>query len=464
MKFIWISPLAIVLMAVWTNHAGLADERPNIIYVMLDDAGYGDFGAFGSRHVQTPSFDRMCREGMKFTQHYSGSAVCAPTRCVLMTGLDTGHCRRRGNLAAAARRDFEGRALVPLKDSDVTVAETLKRAGYVTAGIGKWGLGNPGSGGEPERQGFAHWYGYIDQVHAHNHFTDYLYEDGRKISIPGNENKKRKTYVHDLFEKKTLDFVRENKKGPFFLYLAYTLPHGAYEIPHSDPAYQLYADQSWPPRVKHYAAMVTRADRTVGKLLDLLKELKIDDNTIIFYTSDNGPNPPFVKPLNSAGGLRGTKRRLTEGGIRAAMTVRWPGKIPAGKSNDFIWGMRDFFPTACELAGTDAPQNLSGMSVMPTLLGKKQQSHKHLYWEFHDPFQQAVRRGNWKAIRYGTKSPIELYDLDADVGETKNVADEHPKIATELGKVMDRSRVESRYWPALEQPRSKKNRDRKRVR
>ncbi len=424
-------------------------ERPNIIYVMLDDAGYGDFGAFGAKHIETPVFDRMCREGTKFTQHYSGSAVCGPTRCVLMTGLDTGHCRRRGNTTTAHHKDFKGRPLVPLKPEDVTVAEVLKKAGYVTGGIGKWGLGNPGTGGEPEKQGFDHWYGYIDQVHAHDHYTDHLFEDGARIPLPGNAGGKKETYVHDLFEKKTFDFVRRYKDKPFFLYLAYTLPHGKYVIPHDDPAYQPYADKPWSQQVKNYAAMVTRADRSVGKLLELLKELGIDENTIVFYTSDNGPNRPFVKPLGSAGGLRGTKGQLNEGGIRAAMAVRWPGKVSAGKTSEFIWGMRDVFPTACDLAKTDPPKNLGGMSVLPTLLGKKQEPHKHLYWEFHSPFQQAVRQGKWKAVRYGTSDPVKLYDLSVDVAEKNNIADNHKDIAASLATIMDISRVESRYWPAV---------------
>ena len=449
--------LLLITIVCGLAHRAHAEDRPNIIYIMLDDAGYGDFGAFGSKHIQTPSFDRMCREGMKFTDHYSGSAVCAPTRCVLMTGLDTGHCRRRGNAAAAARGDFKGRPLVPLKAEDLTVAETLNKAGYVTGGIGKWGLGNPGTGGEPEKQGFDHWYGYIDQVHAHSHYSDHIYEDGKKIPLPGNAGGKRETYIHDLFEAKTLEFVRRYKDKPFFLYLAYTLPHGKYDIPASDPDYKLYADKPWPQMVKNYAGMVSRADRSVGKLLALLKELDLDDNTIVFYTSDNGPNAPFVKPLNSAGGIRGIKRSLYEGGIRAAMTVRWPGKVPAGATSKFVWDMRDVFPTACDLAKADTPEHLSGMSVLPTLLGKEQEPHEYLYWEFHNPFQQAVRKGKWKAIRFGTKQPVQLYDLSVDIGEKSNVAEDHPDVASQLAKIMDTSRVESRYWPAREKSSGRKS-------
>ncbi len=393
-----VSLLGIVLFC---GQAALAADRPNIIYVMIDDAGYGDLGG---ETIATPAFDRMCREGSRFTNHYSGSAVCAPTRCVLMTGLHTGHCRRRDNTATGNLDAFEDRPLVFLEPEDVTVAETLKDAGYVTAGIGKWGLGNPGSTGEPGKQGFDHWFGYLDQVHAHDQFTDWLWKDGERIEIPANAGNKQKTYIHDLFERETLDFVRQNAKHPFFLYLAYTLPHGEYVIPHDDPAYALYADKPWSQQAKNYAAMATRVDRSVGLLLDELKAQGIDDDTIVFYTSDNGPNPPFVKELNSAGGLRGTKRFLYEGGIRANMAVRWPGHVPADKTSDFAWSMVDVFPTLCDIAGVEAPKGLDGMSVLPTLRGEPQPPHEALYWEIHHPFQQAVRSGDWKAIRFGTPS------------------------------------------------------------
>ena len=426
------------------------NSKPNIIYIMLDDAGYGDLNTDSSRAVKTPHFARMAREGLLLTNHYSGSAVCAPTRCVLMTGLHTGHCRRRDNVAKANKQDFKGRALVFLKDEDLTVAEVLKKSGYQTCGIGKWGIGNPGSEGVPEKQGFDRWFGYLDQTHAHDHFTPYLLDGGKKRAIPENNNGKKGKYVHELLEQETLDYIREHKKGPFFLYLAYTLPHGKYEIPADDPALKAYADKDWTQRTKNYAAMVTRADQTVGKILDLLKELRIDENTIVFYTSDNGPNQPFLKPLDSSAGLRGTKRKLYEGGIRAKMAVRWPGHVEANSQSEFICGMRDFFPTACELAGTSAPKNLDGISIAATLLGKTQQPRKHLYWEYHSPFQQAVRMGNWKAIRWGTKEPVELYDLKIDPQEKQDVAAKHRQIANQLGRIMDESRSESRYWPARE--------------
>lgn len=428
-----------------------AQDKPNIIYVMLDDAGYGDFGAFGSTDVLTPTMDQMASQGMKFTDHYSGSSVCAPTRCVLMTGLHTGHARRRDNVAKSNIKlaDHE-RGLVFLQKEDVTIAHQLKAHGYVTGGIGKWGLGNPGSTGQPDKMGFDQWYGYLDQVHAHDHFTDHLWEDGKMIDILGNKEGKRGVYVHDLFEQKTMKFIQDNKENPFFLYLAYTLPHGKYEIPENDPSYQLYKDKPWKQQVKNYAAMITKADATVGKMMGLLKQLGIDDQTIVFYTSDNGPNRPFVKPLNSAGGLKGIKRSLYEGGIRAGMVVRWPGKVPQGQISDFQWGMRDVFPTLCEIAHIDAPKNLDGVSVMPTILGKDQKERAHLYWEYHSPFQQAVRMGDWKGIRFGTKEYIELYDLSKDRAETNNVASDHRKVMKKMNKIMNSSRTESVFWPTKE--------------
>tara|TARA_R110002049_G_scaffold72490_6_gene187440 strand:- start:146200 stop:147768 length:1569 start_codon:yes stop_codon:yes gene_type:complete len=441
-------------------------RRPNIIYVMLDDAGYGDFGAFGSPHVKTPTFDRLCREGMKFTNHYSGSCVCAPTRCVLMTGLHTGHARRRDNTAQALIKELSatnGRALVFLENEDVTVAEALKAAGYVTGGIGKWGLGNPGFDGVPENQGFDYWYGYLDQVHAHDHFPPEIWDGGKMVKIPENENGNQGVYIPYRQEEKTLEFIRENKDKEFFLYLAVTPPHGKYIIPTDDPAFAQYdhladaGNDKSKKTIQHYAAMITRTDQTIGKMMQLLKSLDLDEDTIVFYTSDNGPNNQFIKPLNSAAGLRGTKRDLFEGGIRAAMAVRWPGHVPAGKTSDFIWDMRDFFPTACELANAEAPDHLDGMSVVPTLMGKSQQGRQMHYWEFYSPFQQSVRMGPWKGIRFGTEEPIMLFNLDQDRSETTDIAAQHPEIVAQMESHMTASHAESKYFP-VQRYASKKQR------
>lgn len=441
---------AFTFVCVFASLATAADvKKPNIIYIMIDDAGYADFGAMGSTQVQTPAFDQMCREGTRYTDHYSGSAVCAPTRCVLMTGLHTGHCRRRDNQAKANRNKTDQNGLVFLKDEDLTVAEVLQKAGYVTGGIGKWGLGNPGFEGSPEKQGFDHFLGYLDQVHAHDHYTDWLWNDGERMETG-------KRYAHYIFEEDTLRFINENHDKPFFLYLPYTLPHGKYEIPADDPAYALYKDKPWPQQVKNYAAMITRADMTVSKIMDLLKELKIDDNTIVFYTSDNGPNAPFVKLLDSNGPFQGIKRDLHEGGIRAGMAVRWPGHTPAGEVSDFVWGMRDVFPTLCELAGTETPANLDGISVVPTLLGKQQKGHDAMYLEFPPGSQQAVRMEKWKGYRRGTKSPVQLFDLDTDPGETTNLATKYPQIAAQIAAIMTQSHTPNEFWPLDDGPPKKK--------
>ena len=425
---------------------------------MLDDAGYGDFSAFGSKHIKTPNFDKICDEGIKFTNHYSGSAVCAPTRSVLMTGLDTGHTPRRDNTAKANTKELiekNGRPLVFLEDEHLTVAESLKEAGYVTGGIGKWGLGNPGSTGVPENQGFDYWFGYLDQVHAHDHFPEEIWEHGKMIALNGNKNGKKEDYVPYLQEARTLDFIKKNQANPFFLYLAYTPPHGDYIIPENDPVFSEYEGIPGGEKTQHYAAMVTRTDQTVGKILQLLKDLNLDDDTIIFYTSDNGPNPLFAKSINSAGGLRGVKRDLYEGGIRAAMTVRWPNHIKPGTESDFIWDMRDFFPTACEIAGTKIPEGLSGQSIVTTLKGGTQEERKFNYWEIHSPFQQAVRMGGWKAIRFGTKEPLELYNLSTDPSESNNIAKDNSEIVIEIEAFLKTAREPSIYFPAKEYAKKK---------
>ena len=453
MRLLWLGLLFVTVVERPAAAADVTQSKPNVIYIMLDDAGYGDFGAFGSPHVKTPAFDRLCKEGMKFTDHYSGSAVCAPTRCVLMTGLHTGHCRRRDNTAKALQKELSaknGRPLVFLEDEDVTVAEAMKAAGYFTAGIGKWGLGNPGSSGTPEKQGFDYWFGYLDQVHAHDHFPEQIWDGGKMVDLPYNRNGKKGTYIPYLQETKSLEVIREHQDEPFFLYMAVTPPHGKYVIPTDDPTYAMYDGIPGGEQVRHYAAMITRIDQTVGKVLDLLDELQIADNTLVFYTSDNGPNAPFAKAINSGGGLRGIKRQLYEGGIRAAMAARWPGQIPAGVTSDFVWDMRDVFPTLCDVAGTETPDHLDGMSVLPTLLGKEQRGRSMHYWEIHSPFQQAVRFGNWKGIRFGTREPLALYDLQKDRAESTDVADENPELVAKLTAFLNSARSESPYFPEVQ--------------
>jgi len=423
-----------------------ARRKPNIVFVMLDDAGIGDFGCYGQKKIRTPVMDRMAAEGMRFSQCYTGSPVCGPCRCILMTGLHSGHCTRRGNRAKAnppgAGKD---RGLVPLRTEDRTVAALLKKAGYVTGGFGKWGLGNAGTTGSPDKHGFDDFFGYLDQVHAHDYYTTWLWRNGKRVALKGNESGGKKQYSHDVIAEAAMGFIRANKDKPLFLYLPYTLPHGKYVVPDDAP----YSKEPWPQQHRNYAAMITRADRDVGRVLGLLKELGLDEDTIVFYTSDNGPNPPFLKTFDSAAGLRGTKRSLYEGGIRMPMVVRWPGKVPAGVVSDFAWTFADFLPTAAEIAGARAPEGLDGMSVLPTLLGKPQKPHESLYWEFHSPFHQAVRIGRLKGVRFGTKMPLELYDLKADPAEKSNVAASHPDVVRRMEALLKTARSDTPYWPAL---------------
>ncbi len=432
-------------------------NRPNIIFILADDLGYGDPGCYGQERIKTPSLDRMAEEGMRFTQHYAGSTVCAPSRCVLMTGLHTGHCLVRGN------------ARVPLRPSDVTVAELLKKAGYATGIVGKWGLGEPGSTGIPNKKGFDYWFGYLNQRHAHNYWPEYLWRNTEKVRLrnvvkpvnpPGGVATKRVEYSHDLFAKEALAFVERNKDRPFFLYLAYTIPHANNEARQKGmevPSLEPYADKDWPEPQKGHAAMITRMDGDIGKLFVELKELGIDENTLVIFSSDNGPHkeggadPRFFK---SSGPLRGYKRALYEGGIRVPTLARWPGKIKPGSVSDHISGFWDFLPTCAELAGFKAPKDIDGISMVPTLLGKPQKQNKHefLYWEFHEQGKkQAVRMGDWKGVRLNVarkpNGPIELYNLKTDIGEKNNVADQHPDIVAKIAQYMKTARTPSKNWP-----------------
>ena len=426
---------------------------PNIVFILADDLGYGDLGCYGQREIRTPNLDKMAAEGIRFTQCYAGSTVCAPSRCCLMTGLHTGHAPIRGNAA------------VPLHPEDVTVAEVLKAAGYATGLVGKWGLGEPGTTGVPNRQGFDEFFGYLNQGHAHNSFPTYLWRNEEKVPIEGNTEQpdhpgvcaECKTFSNDLFTREALDFVQRHRAEPFFLYLAYTIPHannergGATGDGMETPSYEPYDDKPWPKPQKGHAALITRMDRDVGALFQKLQEFGIGENTIVFFASDNGTHkeggadPQFFK---SSGPLRGYKRDLYEGGIRVPMIVRWPGKIAPGAVSDFVWAFWDFLPTAAEIAGRPAPQALDGRSVLPALLGKRQKEHEFLYWEFHERgFTRAVRMGKWKAVGLGPDKPLELYDLDADVGETHDVAGDNPEIVTRIETYLRTARTASERWP-----------------
>ncbi len=414
---------------------------PNIIFIMVDDLGIGDVGCYGQERIQTPVMDRMAREGARFTDCYTGSPVCAPSRCVLMTGLHSGHCRRRDNKTRAHKDGREAtNGLLPLAKDDVTIAAMLKQAGYVTGGFGKWGLGNPGTTGTPDQHGFDLFYGYLDQVHAHNYYTDHLYRNRERESVLVDG---KPPYSHHLIADETLKFIRDNKDKPFFCYVPWTLPHSDYVVPDQG----IYADKPWSDKLKNYAAMVSLIDADLGRVLELLKELDIDEDTIVFFTSDNGPNKPFLKPFNSNGPYRGIKRQLYEGGIRMPMIVRWPGHVPAGTTSDFPWAFTDVMPTAAALAGITPPDHMDGISVLPTLLGQEQEPQSHLYWEFHNPFHQAVRMGTFKGIRFGTQAPMQLYDLSRDPGEKRDIADRHPAVCERMAEIMLAEHKETPYWP-----------------
>lgn len=411
-------------------------RKPNIILFLADDLGYGDLGCYGQKSIKTPQLDRVADEGMRFTDFYSGSTVCAPSRCALMTGYHTGHSRVRGN------------GIVPLLPEDLTVAEVLKAAGYATAIFGKWGLGEPGTTGVPNQKGFDEWFGYLNQVHAHDYYPDYLWSNQERVSIPPD------TYSHDLFTQKALDFIQRKQNEPFFLYVPYTIPHANNELGKEGmqvPSDAPYSHEHWPRQQKNYAAMITRLDGDIGKILDLLAELGLEQNTIVFFSSDNGPHEEggaTAEFFDSNGPLQGIKRDLYDGGVRVPMIVRWSGKIKPGQVNAQPFALWDFLPTASAIAGVQPPEGIDGISILPALLGKKQKNHKLLYWEFHERgFEQAIRMGRWKAVRHGLNQPIELYDLETDISEQCDVAAQYPDVVARIEETLSRVRTDSQDFP-----------------
>jgi arylsulfatase A-like enzyme len=419
---------------------------PNIILVVADDLGRGDLGAYGQRRIRTPHLDRMAREGVRFTDAYAPSPVCAPSRASFMTGLHQGHARVRGNTNRGGER-------VPLRTEDVTVAEVLKGAGYRTGVVGKWGLGEPGTTGVPGRQGFDYFYGYLNQNHAHSYYPEYLWQNDERVTLRGG------TYSHDLLTREALAFIRREDRRPFFLYLAYTLPHANNELTRKTgngmevPSDAPYSREPWTPQQRNYAAMVTRLDADVGELIRLLKEMDIDRETVVVFTSDNGPQGSdeggYDQALfDSNGPFRGLKRELYEGGIRVPLIVRGPGRVRAGATSAYPVTLCDIMPTAASLAGARTSFATDGVSLQSLLRGGRAPRRESLYWEFHEGgFVQAVRMGNWKAVRRGTTGAVELYDLKTDVGETRDVAARHPALVRRAGEVMRREHVESEDWP-----------------
>ncbi|WP_127586282.1 arylsulfatase [Paenibacillus koleovorans] len=423
--------------------------RPNIIFILADDLGFGDLGCYGQSLIRTPNLDRMAEEGMRFTRHYSGGPVCGPSRACLMTGRHQGSGYIKGN-------PVQGND-IPFRPEDTTLAEVLQRAGYETACIGKWGLGKGGTSGFPTAKGFDYFYGYDSHKAAHDYYPATLWRNESLVDVPPG------AYSHDLFTEEALAWLRRGRVQPFMLYLAYTIPHSPYNPPDSEP----YSDMEWPESYRNYAAMITRMDRDIGKLQHALRELGIDENTLVVFASDNGPGSEYtpeiremVKFFRSAGPYRGMKRDVYDGGIHVPMLVRWPGVVQAGAVSEHVCGFQDFLPTLAELAGAEVPTAVDGLSMAPTWLGledRRQAVHEELYWEFIS--MGAVRKGRqsaidvrtgWKVVRYGSQGAPELYRLTDDESESNDVAALFPEVALRMAARLDALRGPSELWPMPE--------------
>ncbi|MFH4967731.1 arylsulfatase [Gaetbulibacter sp. M240] len=449
-------------------------ERPNIIYILADDLGYADVGVYGQSKFNTPNLDKLAKDGMLFTQHYAGSTVCAPSRSVLLSGMHTGHTSIRGN------KEFIPEGQHPMAAETYTIAEMLKDAGYTTGAFGKWGLGFVGTDGDPNKQGFDEFYGYNCQRQAHRYYPEHLWHNSEKVLLEGNEGfKKTNNYAGYLIHDKALNFIETNKDKPFFLFYPNVAPHAELIVPeaelekfrgkyeekpfintqpganYGDEKFDVKYYTSQPEPRATFAAMVTLLDQQVGDIMAKLKELGLAENTIIMFSSDNGPHqeggadPDF---FDSNGQLKGYKRDLYEGGVRVPMIVSWPSKIQGNTQSDHISAFWDIMPTLAELAKVEAPQNIDGISFLPELLGKEQKDHDFLYWEFHEQGgKKAVRKGKWKAVKLNcfnpSKTKIELYDLSSDLGEEHNVADEYPEIVKELSTIMENEHEENAEFP-----------------
>jgi len=443
-------------------------RRPNVIFILADDLGYQELGCYGQRKIRTPNLDRLAAEGMRFTQHYCGQAVCAPSRCALMTGKHMGHAYIRDN------RELAGGYQLPIPDETLTLAEIFQRQGYATGCFGKWGLGGPDTEGHPNRQGFDAFFGNLGQVQAHWHYHPYVWHNDEKIDLPGNHGDTGDRYTHDLMAQHALRFIRDHRDEPFFLYVPFLIPHVSLHVP--DDSLAEYLDEGWPetpyqgpgyPRgyspcdrpKATYAAMISRMDRDIGRILHLLKDLGLDEDTLVLFSSDNGTtyccgvDHDF---FDSVGPLRGLKGSLYEGGIRVPLIARWPGRIRPGTTTDHLSAFWDFVPTCCELIGAPTPDGTDGLSYLPTLLGRPdhQQRHDYLYWEFRSyGAQQAVRLGRWKGYRKNVhkdpKPPLELYDLRMDIGERTNVAAAHPDIVRRIEQIMAEAHTPSPQFPLL---------------
>ncbi len=462
-----------VLMHPWLSITAIAQvpsgpaARPNLIWIMADDLGYGDLGCYGQQVIQTPHIDRMAKEGLKFTHFYAGATVCAPSRSVLMTGQHHGHTRVRGN---AGNKNPIAQAL---REGDITVAKVLQQAGYKTGLVGKWGLGDAGAAesGLPRKQGFDEFYGFLNQTHAHNHYPDFLWRNETRQSLPNNitpvgdvgagYSTEPKVYADDLFADEAIRFVNEHQREPFFLYWSMVIPHANNERSNKlgdgteVPDLGEYASKDWPQQDKGQAAMIARMDSYVGRMLDELKRLKLDERTLVIFTSDNGPHNESrhnLQRFNPSGPFSGIKRSLTDGGIRVPCIAWWPGRIAAGSESDHVAYFGDWMATACELTGARLPSDRDSLSFAPVLVGQPEKAARHefLYWEFHENGfnQAALYQGRWKGIRLGSpNAPLAVYDLKNDVAEKQDVASQQPQVTAELNKYLATARSESADWP-----------------
>ena len=430
--------LVILLLAPLTALAA-ADapaKKPNVIYIMIDELGYYEPAFMGGQNIQTPNVDRMAAEGIRFNNVFAGSAVCAPTRCCFLTGKHSGHtsvCVNGGG--------------TPLRSEEATIASILKAQGYATGGFGKWGCGGRDSTGVPEKHGFDVFFGYYDQVHAHSYYPPYLIRNSEEVKLAGNHGTNGKTYSQYVIHDAAIQFIREHGNQPFFAYLPYTPPHGNFEIPDSDPAWALYKDKPWSEPARRYAAMVTMVDRQIGEVLALLKELGIDNDTVVFFSGDNGGNDYFASAEHPRGvhganknpqtgvEFRGKKGTLYEGGVRVPFVARWPGKIAPGRVSEHLGYFPDLLPTIAEITGSAAPRDTDGISIVPELIGEaaaghKQLQHEYLYWEIGGWI--AIRQSTWRAVKPAKSEAWELYDLSTDPSESKNIANEKPKQLAKL--------------------------------
>lgn len=468
--FLLIFNLYLISCTNQTKQKNEKSAKPNIVYILADDLGYGDLSCYGQTHFETPNIDNLAENGMKFTQHYSGSTVCAPSRSSLMTGKHTGHTFIRGN------KEWKPEGQYPLKAEAVTMAEALQDAGYVTGAFGKWGLGYPGSEGDPNNQGFGEFYGYNCQRIGHHYYPYHMWHNQEKVMLEGNSGTQTGVYGPEIIHEHAMKFLEENKDKPFFMYYPSIIPHAELFAP--EEYMEKYRDKflpekkykgvdegenfrqgpygSQPESHAAFAAMIDYLDMQVGEIIAKLKELGVYENTLIIFTSDNGPHmeggadPDY---FDSNGPLKGYKRDLYEGGIRVPMIAVWNGKIVAGSETDHISAFWDIFPTVAEISGASVPEDIDGISFLPTLLGneKKQKEHEYMYWEFHERGgRQAVRKGNWKLVRYNVLDPekttTELYNLSTDLGEENNVAEQHPEMVEELSNIMKNARTESEVF------------------